>query len=220
MDNPHYASLLALFKSARGYMGPTWIRAVESNLTSLYSQLAETSLQSAANLAIAVEAENHLKAVREELTELRKAAVEPATEVVTLEIPSNPVEPIIVEDEENAAHAKNHDGRCTVESCKALGIVLPIKDGKEVTPRVMADSMEFARASGLNPMPFGARNVETDPYFISGKCTLKEFVQCHPEGKYYISTSGHAMALVDGVLTDTENKGPDGRKVVGAFTVE
>lgn len=103
MDNPHYASLLALFKSARGYMGPTWIRAVESNLTSLYSQLAETSLQSAANLAIAVEAENHLKAVREELTELRKPVADSVTEVVTIEIPASPSEPIVAVIEESPA---------------------------------------------------------------------------------------------------------------------
>lgn len=37
--------------------------------------------------------------------------------------------------------------------------------------------------------------------------TLKEFIESHPTGMYYLSTTakgqGHAMALVDGVLTDT-----------------
>ena len=103
MDNPHYASLLALFKSARGYMGPTWIRAVESNLTSLYSQLTEASIQSAANLAIAVENENHLKAVREELASMRSAAIKNEPAAVIVEIPADTSEPIIAVIEESPA---------------------------------------------------------------------------------------------------------------------
>ena len=33
--------------------------------------------------------------------------------------------------------------------------------------------------------------------------TLKKFIAEHPEGVYYIWTKGHAMALIDGKLTDT-----------------
>ena len=33
--------------------------------------------------------------------------------------------------------------------------------------------------------------------------TLKKFIADHPEGVYYLSSKNHAMALVDGVLTDT-----------------
>lgn len=38
-------------------------------------------------------------------------------------------------------------------------------------------------------------------------------------GSYYLFTSGHAMALVDGVLTDTEERGPDGRRIIGVYRV-
>ena len=33
--------------------------------------------------------------------------------------------------------------------------------------------------------------------------TLKKFIADHPEGVYYLSSKNHAMALVDGELTDT-----------------
>ena len=33
--------------------------------------------------------------------------------------------------------------------------------------------------------------------------TLKKFIADHPEGVYYLSSKGHAMALIDGELTDT-----------------
>lgn len=38
-------------------------------------------------------------------------------------------------------------------------------------------------------------------------------------GLYYFFTSGHAMALVDGVLTDTEERGPDGRRIIGVYRI-
>ena len=43
--------------------------------------------------------------------------------------------------------------------------------------------------------------------------TVAEFVKAHPTGSYYISTTGHAMALVEGVLTDTSGRGPDRRHI-------
>lgn len=49
--------------------------------------------------------------------------------------------------------------------------------------------------------------------------TIRRFCQLHPTGTYYVATSGHAMALVDGVLVDTAERGPDGRRVIGAFHV-
>jgi hypothetical protein len=33
--------------------------------------------------------------------------------------------------------------------------------------------------------------------------TLKRFIADHPEGVYYLTSRDHAMALIDGVLTDT-----------------
>jgi len=35
------------------------------------------------------------------------------------------------------------------------------------------------------------------------KPTLKKFMEDHPKGVYYVSSRGHAMALIDGRLVDT-----------------
>jgi GNAT superfamily N-acetyltransferase len=51
--------------------------------------------------------------------------------------------------------------------------------------------------------------------------TVKQFYE-DPRfqvGSYYIVTSGHAMAMVDGLLVDSEGRGPDGRHVIAAFEV-
>jgi 8-oxo-dGTP pyrophosphatase MutT (NUDIX family) len=50
--------------------------------------------------------------------------------------------------------------------------------------------------------------------------TVKVFVTAHPTGSYYIVTLYHAMALVNGVLTDTEGRGIDERKIIEAFAVK
>lgn len=96
MDNPNYLSLLALFNVAKRYMGKTWIASVEYNLTSLYQQLEATSVQNAANLALAVESENQLKAVRTELSDViaaRDTTVSPES-LVVVTIPETTVEQI------------------------------------------------------------------------------------------------------------------------------
>lgn len=43
--------------------------------------------------------------------------------------------------------------------------------------------------------------------------TVNKYVKDNPTGTHYISTTGHAMALVNGKLHDGANKGPDRRKV-------
>jgi hypothetical protein len=49
---------------------------------------------------------------------------------------------------------------------------------------------------------------------------LKTFIEQHQTGRYYVMSAGHAMALVNGVLTDTsERKISDRIKVVGAVEV-
>lgn len=49
-------------------------------------------------------------------------------------------------------------------------------------------------------------------YGAIGK-TVQNFVSNNPTGTHYISTNGHAMAVVDGKLHDTSGRGPDKRKV-------
>lgn len=53
---------------------------------------------------------------------------------------------------------------------------------------------------------------------VAGK-TVQQFVSQHSQGSWYVTTPGHAMALIDGQLYDAENKGEDGRKVLGAVEV-
>ena len=47
--------------------------------------------------------------------------------------------------------------------------------------------------------------------------TVKQFVDAHKSGTHYISTPGHAMAVVNGKLHDSSKKGANGRKIVCAI---
>jgi mRNA-degrading endonuclease RelE of RelBE toxin-antitoxin system len=61
------------------------------------------------------------------------------------------------------------------------------------------------------------RAVEVDGQPFRG--TVKQFYDRFKEGKFYIASSGHAMAMIDGLLIDSEERGPDGRRIIGAFEV-
>ena len=45
--------------------------------------------------------------------------------------------------------------------------------------------------------------------------TLRSLGNDWPDGTWYIHTSGHAMAMIDGILTDTEGRGFDMRRING-----
>lgn len=47
--------------------------------------------------------------------------------------------------------------------------------------------------------------------------TVQQFVAQHPRGTHFITTDGHAMALINGQLVDAANLGPDARRVVSAI---
>jgi len=51
------------------------------------------------------------------------------------------------------------------------------------------------------------------------KTKLRDFVNSHPKGRYVIGVRRHAMALIDGKLIDTTEKGPDGRHVKDVYVV-
>lgn len=51
------------------------------------------------------------------------------------------------------------------------------------------------------------------------KLTVGSFAKLNPKGKFYISTDGHAMSLIDGVLTDTTERGFDRRIIISIFSV-
>lgn len=47
--------------------------------------------------------------------------------------------------------------------------------------------------------------------------TVQQFVAQHPSGTYYISTHGHAMAVINGNLVDAAQKGADSRRIISAL---
>lgn len=96
--------------------------------------------------------------------------------------------------------------RCTEATLRALGIngVCP-RDGTGVL-----DAFNRAKRT-WRPML---------PSFDDVPKTLRSFVKRYPRGCYYLVTSGHALALVNGKLTDTTERGPDKRHVLVAIEVD
>lgn len=93
--------------------------------------------------------------------------------------------------------------RCTQATLSALGV-----HGK--APRTGAGVITALIDAGMKCCP-----VEHE-----GQIRLRAFVRAHSRGRYYVFTRNHAMALVDGQLTDTEGRGPDGRIVLGAVEIQ
>lgn len=44
------------------------------------------------------------------------------------------------------------------------------------------------------------------PYSATNKVSLKKFCEAHPKGRYVVTSSGHAMAVIDGVVYDWGDK--------------
>jgi hypothetical protein len=86
--------------------------------------------------------------------------------------------------------------RCTQATLEALGIF-----GK--CPYYGTGVIQAIQESGLKwkivDLPTNRR------------MTVQRFVKENPIGEFYITTKGHAMALVNGKLTDTTHRGPDKR---------
>lgn len=55
------------------------------------------------------------------------------------------------------------------------------------------------------------------PYSRSNRVTLKQFVNNHPEGRFYVLVRGRALAIIDGVVYDHTEK--PRRQVVFAVRV-
>lgn len=93
--------------------------------------------------------------------------------------------------------------RCTNETLEAFGIRKPdpVITGLAVKEAFAEKGLELAPVAAVEP---GTR--------------LDEFVESHPDGSFYVMTSQHAMALIDGELTDFA-QGTGRRKVVGAFEI-
>lgn len=113
-------------------------------------------------------------------------------------------------------------GRCSNTSLRALGF----EPDETCFSGIEAFGwINDARSKGLIEYKIigqSANYGEPDYMWFGGndkKATVKRFVETHPKGSYFITTRNHAMALIDGVLTDTENRGPDGRIILSATQI-
>jgi len=59
---------------------------------------------------------------------------------------------------------------------------------------------------------------ELTPVYKSNSPTLAQFVKQHPTGRFYISTIGHSLAVVNGVVMDAWKIGPR-RRVKRAWRI-
>lgn len=93
--------------------------------------------------------------------------------------------------------------RCTQATLEALGIHdrCP-KNGLGVVDAILEAGYKIIVASGDRPIG------------------LKDFIDSHLSGRYYLVSDEHAMALIDGQLTDTSFRRITNRiKVVGAVEI-
>lgn len=99
--------------------------------------------------------------------------------------------------------------RCTVQTVNAFAAYYhfqPINNLAQV-PVYGSQVEAYLMQHGLKPRP--------EPEAV-GK-TVQQFVATHRVGTHYISTDGHAMALIQGQLVDAAQQGPDSRRIVGAI---
>lgn len=88
--------------------------------------------------------------------------------------------------------------RCTRATLEALGVF-------NKCPVFGTGVIQYIQESGLK---WKIIDLPTNRHM-----TVQRFVKENPVGDFYITTNGHAMALVNGELTDTTNRGPDKRWV-------
>lgn len=102
--------------------------------------------------------------------------------------------------------------RCTAVTCNALAThhdVEAAKLGPDHNVRAGADVYQHLKKH-FKVKGWGDEH--------EGK-SVKQFVKEHPTGSHYIATRGHAMAVINGKLHDSSNKGPDGRKIQLSYEV-
>lgn len=94
--------------------------------------------------------------------------------------------------------------RCTQATLEALGVM-----GK--CPKTGLGVIEALCNAGLR-----IRTLPEEKY----RRGLRDFIADHQVGRFYICSEGHAMALVDGRLTDTSRRAITNRiKVLGAVRI-
>ena len=97
--------------------------------------------------------------------------------------------------------------RCTQATLRAFGI-------EDAIPKTGSGCLEYLTSRGFTCLRMPAYE----------GITLKRLQQFpfkpNPNGQYLINTKGHAIALIDGILIDTENKGFDNRSVEFCWIVQ
>ncbi len=101
--------------------------------------------------------------------------------------------------------------RCTEATLRALGV-----EGQ--CPIYGVGVLGALTNAGIRWRPYGMGPKWAEEEQWLGR-TLRSFVAAHPRGRFYLSTRSHAMALVDGRLTDTAARGADGRRLVAIVEV-
>ncbi len=103
--------------------------------------------------------------------------------------------------------------RCTAVTCNAIASHYGVESAK-----LGSDHNVGTGAGVYQHLKKHGMNVKGSGWEYEGK-TVKQFVSDHPTGAHYISTRGHAMAVINGKLHDSSGKGADGRKIQLSFEV-
>jgi hypothetical protein len=73
--------------------------------------------------------------------------------------------------------------------------------------------------SALIKRGLSIRPINQTIHTLGTRYTVKTFVASHNVGVFSLWTTGHAMALVNGQLYDTAERGADGRRLQGVFEI-
>lgn len=92
--------------------------------------------------------------------------------------------------------------RCTQATLEAYGV----RGLRPATAQGVIEALE-------------GHNYTLTPVEVKGQ-TVARFIQEHPKGDFYLGTQNHAMALRNGVLTDTAGEGVNNRLLIHAMEVE
>ena len=98
--------------------------------------------------------------------------------------------------------------RCTVQTVNAFA------DFYHFAPITRESDIPITGADVVNDLQQAGLKMKVDPTAV-GK-SLSQWLPSHRVGTWYVSTDGHAMALINGELVDAEHKGPDSRRIVAA----
>lgn len=119
------------------------------------------------------------------------------------------------------------DGQLTLEGCK----ICEAPEGglhRCTVATVNAFAQFYHFPPIVNPAQVPEYGSQVEAYLMQNRLrpnpepeavgrTVQQFVAQHPRGTHFITTDGHAMALINGQLVDAANQGPDGRRVVSAI---